>query len=155
MRPTGKAYDLPTPRIAIGAKVVGFKLDDYSRYMWARFQLREFGRTAKRLRFLGYCKREPGETIIVPRWKEIIREVFTVVDSAYEIEVAGIQASGLHLQGHPTNACYVGGGSGWSGMDFSYQLLFRAKRGKNHVVVLQPSDLRLFYEYHLLKHINH
>jgi hypothetical protein len=153
MRPTGKAYDLPTPKIAVGSKIVGFKLDDYSRYMWARHQVGEHARIAKRLRFEGHMKREPGEPILHSRWKEAIRENLVVIDTAYEIEVAGIQASGHQLGLYPVNGCYVGGGSSWSGVTFYYQLLFRAERHNRHVVILQPSDLRLFGEYHLIKHL--
>jgi hypothetical protein len=152
MRPTGKVYDLPTPKIAVGAKVVGFKLDDYSRYKWARHMVHEHVRIAKSLRFQGYLEREPGYPILSRRCKATIRKVFLLVDTSYEIEVAGIQASGHHLGLHPINGCYVGGGSGWSGLDFHYQLLFRAKDDQgHHVVVLQPSDLRLFGEYRIIK----
>jgi hypothetical protein len=151
MRPTSKAYDLPTPRIAVGAKIVGFKLDDYSRYMWARYQVREHAKIAKSLRFQGFLEREPGFPVLSRHCKAAIRTVFTVVDTSYEVEVAGIQADGHHLQLHATNGCYVGGGSSWSGMIFYYQLLFRAKLHNNHVVILQPSGLRLFNESHLIK----
>jgi hypothetical protein len=113
--------------------------------------VREHGGIAKWLRFKGYLEREPGFPILSRRCKATIREVFDIVDTAYEVEVAGIQASGHLLGLHPVNGCYVGGGTGWSGLIFHYQLLFRAKRNGHHVVILQPSDLRLFGEYHLIK----
>jgi hypothetical protein len=151
MRPSGKAYDLPTPKVAVGAKVIGFKLDAYSRYRWMRHMLSEHHRIVKRMRLEGYLAPEPGDSLLPKRLKDVIRRVIRIVDTAYEIEVAGIQGEGFHLHLHPANGCYVGGGSGWSGMTFYYQLLFRAFDEGNHVVVLQPSDLRLFPEYQIIK----
>jgi hypothetical protein len=68
--------------------------------------VREHGGIAKWLRFKGYLEREPGFPILSRRCKATIREVFDIVDTAYEVEVAGIQASGHLLGLHPVNGCY-------------------------------------------------
>lgn len=138
-RPTGKAYDLPLPKFPVGTKVPPFRLSRYQRGTILKAMIRSHIRTLTRLRKDGYAKREPGDSAVLSKHiKGMIRAYLKVVDTAYEIEIAGTVADGLHLGLHPVNGCYVGGGAGWSGMDFYYQLLWRAEDDKNHVVVLQP-----------------
>jgi hypothetical protein len=150
MRPTGKSYDLPTPRVAIGTKVPVFRLDAYSRGRLVRHMVAEHMRILTKLRLQGYAHRSPGEPMLPRHLKNEVLRVLHVIDTSDEIEVAGTQAGGHHLGLHLTNGCYVGGSNGWGGLDHYCQLLWRAKDGNNHVVFLQPVQLRLFRENYIL-----
>jgi hypothetical protein len=146
MRPTGKHYDIPTPLIAIGTKVPVFRLDKYSRRCLVRHLVTKNRSILKSLRREGYATRERGEAMLSSHVKSLMRATLNLVDTAYEIEVAGIQGVGHHLGLQPVNGCYVGGGQSASGLQFYCQLLFRGKQGTNHVVFLMPLHLWLFHE---------
>ncbi len=153
-RPRGKVHDLPVPLIHVGQQIPPFRIDSWSRKQLVRHMIREHSRVLRRLRLIGFGARADDGKFMLPHIKQSMRECLSVVDTAEEIEIAGVQASGHHHHDVVVNGCYVGGGSGWSGIDYHGQLLWRAKRNGNHVVFLQPLNLRLFGQRYLLNLIN-
>jgi hypothetical protein len=133
-------------RVQIGMKVIFAKCADraYIRRCILRYQITETVRILKKNRAGGYCARTTGDAAILSKHcKGLIREVMHVVDNAYEVEIAGVCGSGMHIQPTVGNQCGVGGGSSWSGIDYKCQLLFRAvsSDGANHVAYLHPMPL--------------
>ncbi|MBX4911473.1 hypothetical protein HJA82_29605 [Rhizobium bangladeshense] len=129
------------PKIHIGMRIAPFPLSRWQRKQLLRAQIREHLRIDRRLRLKGYLTRTPEDpTILGVNTKRMIREFMAVIDNAHTVEVAGIHANGHHLGLQPVSECYVRGGSGWSGMEFYGQLLWRATIDGNEVVVLQPTS---------------
>jgi hypothetical protein len=122
-------------------KVAPFTLSAWERGKILRTMISEHIRVCAKLRRDGYIQKTPGDTAVLTKHvKGMIRAFMHVIDTAHTVEVAGVHGGGHHLGLSPVNQCYVGGGSGWSGMDFYAQLLWRATVDGNEVVVLQPSD---------------
>ncbi len=59
--------------------------------------------------------------------KGLNAKILAVIDSAYEVEVAGLVPTGHHINNMVSNQCYVGGGSGFGGISYNAALLFRAE----------------------------
>ena len=130
-RPTGPMYDLPTPKVQIGDKLrlsfgKGPEIAYYKKLLVrAKLkQLRAFyrGWAVEDAKYRKPMKINDGN-------KNQIREMLRVIENAYEIEVAGVIAR--PSQPGVSNQCYVGGGSGWSGLSYGCALLFRAEQPNN------------------------
>lgn len=148
-RPTGHHYDLPVVSIVVGdhvdrAVAMG---DGWYRQQILRDELKRVRRILlelkekKRIKWNG--KRLPDGN------KNAIRQIMRIVDTAYEVEVSGVVLRGMHIDNTWTDQCYVGGGSGWSGMSPYATLLFRAvldgeqHAGVNIAQALWPGHLIL------------
>jgi hypothetical protein len=125
-RPTGPHYDLKQPQFAVGDRVDREKImgDGWYRSEILRDQLKDTRRVLLKLKKNGYVTWSGGR---LPEGnKDAIRHVMEIIDTAYEVEVSGVVMLGMHIDNTWTNQCYVGGGSGWSGMIAHATLLFRA-----------------------------
>jgi hypothetical protein len=144
-RPTGPMYDLPTPKVKIGDKLRvsigrGPELAYYKKQL-VRQQLKQL-RTFYREWAIENPEKYGKPMKINDGNKEAIRETIRVIETAYEVEVAGVSAR--PSQPYVANQCYVGGGAGWSGLSYGCALLFRAEqentstpeRGPNQVAYL-------------------
>jgi hypothetical protein len=130
---------IPDPAVHIGMKLTPFSLSAWERRKIVRTMISEHVRVLSGMRRDGYIKKTPGDTAILTNHvKGMIRACMHVIDTAHTVEVAGVHGGGHHLGLMPVSQCYVGGGTGWSGMDFHAQLLWRATVDGNEVVVLQP-----------------
>ncbi|MNU26995.1 hypothetical protein D3C71_153800 [compost metagenome] len=135
-----RTNSIPDPAVHIGMKLAPFALSAWERKNILRTMISEHVRICAGMRREGYLAKTPGDTAVLTKHvKGMIRAVLNVIDNAHTVEVAGVHGGGHHLGLSPVNQCYVGGGSGWSGMDFYAQLLWRATVDGNEVVVLQPS----------------
>ncbi len=135
-----RTHSIPDPAVHIGMKLAPFALSEWERKKILRTMISEHVRICAGMRHDGYLVKTPGDTAVLTKHvKGMIRAFMNVIDTAHTVEVAGIHGGGHHLGLSPVNQCYVGGGSGWSGMDFYTQLLWRATVEGNEVVVLQPS----------------
>lgn len=128
-RPTGPAYDLPTPKVKIGDKLRpavgrGPEIAYYKKQL-VRQQMKNLRRLYKEWAVTN-PERFGKPMKITDGNKDNIREMIRVIENAYEVEVAGITAR--PSQPYVANQCYVGGGSGWSGLSYSCVLLFRAEQ---------------------------
>jgi hypothetical protein len=136
-----RTYSIPSPSVHIGMKLAPFALSAWERKKIVRAMISEHLRICGRLRRDGYLEKAPDDSgVLTKHVKGMIRACMHVIDTAHTVEVAGVHGGGHHLGLSPVNQCYVGGGSGWSGMDFHAQLLWRATVGGNEVVVLQPTQ---------------
>lgn len=135
-----RSYAIPEVEIRIGMKLEPFVLSAWARKKILRTMIREHLSICSGMRRDGYLAKTPGDTAVLTKHvKGMIRAFMNVIDNAHTVEVAGVHGGGHHLGLSPVNQCYVGGGSGGSGMDFYAQLLWRATVDGNEVVVLQPS----------------
>ncbi len=124
-RPIGKSYDLPVPKVQIGDKLRlsfgrGPEIQYYKQQL-VRAQLRSLRAIyAENPNLFG------NPVKIIDGNKNQIREIIRVIESAYEIEVAGVIAH----PSHPgvSNQCYIGGGSGCGGISYGCAILFRAEQ---------------------------
>ena len=148
-RPRGPAYDLKTPKFTVGMHVAREQiLSPYSRLCILQFHLKKTRSILISLKRDGYLEDWPGGKAPIPKGnKESIRDLMAVIDGAYEVEIAGVISSCMHIDMSVSNQCYVGGGSGWSGISFQYQLLFRAFHKGNHVAVLVSPEAFTWGEY--------
>ena len=122
-RPTGKSYDLPIPKITIGQKIRPSFVRSRD-FEWHRRQILKAMIDDSRR----YAKRSKKNVRLPEHLKTSIRNAMFVIDNCYEIEIAGVTATGMQVSaGRAANQCYVGGGSGWSGIDYCAVLLFRAE----------------------------
>ncbi|MBY3231835.1 hypothetical protein [Rhizobium laguerreae] len=155
MRRQGPVFHaMPAPNIHVGMRLDPFPVTGWVRRRLLRSMIADHLRITRSLRRKGYLKREPGTKTLSDHTKGMIRDYMRVVDTAYMIEVAGVHGEGHHLGLQPVNQCYVDGGTGWSGMTFYGQLLWRAQIGDDHVAVLQPPEtVRFgFADREILKH---
>jgi hypothetical protein len=154
--PQPNDHPMPSPKIRVGMKVKPFELTGWARRQIVEFLIKDHLRVLASLRRAGYAKRSPEDPAILSKHtKDAIRAFLHVIDDAHTVEIAGVHGEGHHLGLHTVNACYVDGGSGWSGMTFYGQLLWRALVNGNQLVVLQPSEIVrfLFSERELAKAI--
>ncbi len=135
-----RSYAIPDTALHVGMKLEPFALSAWERRQILRTMISDHIRVCAKLRRDGYIKKTPDDrTILTKHGKGMIRDCMHVIDTAHTVEVAGIHGGGHHLHSRPVNQCYVSGGTGWSGMDFYAQLLWRATVDGNEVVVLQPA----------------
>ncbi len=129
-RPTGKSYDLPSTKVKIGDKLrpsIGRSPEfQYARRQIVRAELKKIRACYRSFHKSGMEGYHPHMRLLDGN-KNRIREILRVIDEAYEVEVAGLMAHSSQ-GGSVTNQCYVGGGSGWSGISYRCALLFRAEQ---------------------------
>jgi hypothetical protein len=132
--------------------------DPYVRQELVRESLRAYRKIFDRIQAVDGKKRK--------RWmklpegnKAAFRKQLSAIWNAYEVEVCGIVARHACVNGGVANQCYIGGGSGWGGIQYGCQLLFRAaqpndsqpSRGDNHVAIAIDPEVFLWTDHELLE----
>jgi hypothetical protein len=112
--------ELPEPRLKIG-DVINFHFDNFDKQQVIRHLIRYW-----RL----------GKSKLDSHSKEIVKRAVKIINNAHRVTVVGIQVHGPCIDNGEYNICYVGGGPGWSGISFKYQLMFESKIENNHIVCI-------------------
>lgn len=119
-RPSGSTYDLPGCAVKIGDKLRKSFVRSPEFAYYRRSHLRKLISNYRE-----WSIKNGGGKIRNGHKTQILRTM-SVIDNCYEIEVAGLTPTSLLGPFGVTNQCYIGGGSGFSGLTYHVILLFRA-----------------------------
>lgn len=122
-------YEIQLPAIHIGLRVSPGIRDHrdwrYYRGKILRDNVRHTRTVLRRLKHKGWLKDWDGGRM--PDYnKDRIRAIMAVVDTADEIEVAGVAAGSMHLEHGTIHESYIQHGKSHSGIRYHASLLFRA-----------------------------
>ena len=132
-RPTGPAYDIPVPKVQIGQKLrTSYARSEDFRYYRSR-HLRSMVKWLRPWKNKRFKKNEKRDYRLNINHKAMIRSSMAVIDNCYEIEVVSVIGRSHQLSGlYASNQCYIGGGSGFGGVNYTVSLVFRSEQPCSH-----------------------
>lgn len=131
------SYSLPAEHYKIGTKLDPKRLLTPSLLSNMREDLRsETKSIMEALRKDGHIKGKQKWAETLAYNKQRHEEILRVALEAHSAEIAGISAFSTHVLNSVANQCYLEDGSSISGVEYRYQILFRALIDGNEVVMI-------------------
>jgi hypothetical protein len=140
---------LPQPKHTVGTKLRPGCVSAYGRKLLLRHLLRGYRKMhrtfAKKYGF------NPLYGKLSNHMKGLLRDQLSLVDSADGVEIAGMQAKGMHVN-HPSHESYLCNGQTHSGVRYEYFLLFRKTDSQGRNLVYIP-DIPLLWDSDVKKQV--